>query len=154
MTTSSRTLRLVLTALALVALIVVPTALAAKGGGGGNGGGKGGGKNGGSASSLALVMVDDANVDGLPNYGETITFDVSTTATTEPYVNVVCSQGGSTVYGASAGFFDSYPWPWTRNFKLSSSYWTGGAADCSAELYFHDGRGFKTLATIKFSVAA
>ena len=54
-------------------------------------------------------MVTDVNGNGSPNWGDTVTFDVSTTATTEPYVDLVCSQNGVVVYGATAGFFASYP---------------------------------------------
>jgi hypothetical protein len=130
--------------------LIASTALAARGGNGG----KGPGKPGGGSGTISLVMVSDANANGAPNYADTITFNVSTDATNEPYVSVSCSQGGSVVYGGSAGFFDGYPWPWNQNFALYSSYWTGGAADCAAELYLHDGRQFKTLATMAFHVDA
>ena len=135
-------------ALIVLTLLVAP-ALAAKGGNGG------GGKPGGSGSStVSLLMVTDGNGNGTPNYSDVVTFQISTSATDAPYVNVTCSQNGNVVYGGSAGFFVSYPWPWTRNFTLSSSYWSGGAADCAAELYLHDGRRFKTLATMTFRVEA
>src|SRR4051795_8199868 len=66
--------RRVIAALALTGafLAVASPALAAKGGGGGGGGGggkPGGGSTGGS-SSMSLVMVDDANGDGLPNWND------------------------------------------------------------------------------------
>src|SRR3954452_23954398 len=65
-------------------LAVASPAMAAKGGGGG------GGKPSGGSSSLSVVMVSDANADGLPNYGDTITFSVSTKATSQPYVQLDC----------------------------------------------------------------
>ena len=131
--------------LAVLALALVPAAgLAAKGGnpergggGGGNGGGGngGGGKPGGGGSngSLTLVMVTDQDGNGAPNWGDTITFNVSSTSTT-PYVSVRCRQGGTLVYAADAGFYDSYPWPGARLMPLSSPSWTGGAADCTTTL--------------------
>ena len=135
--------------LAVLALALVPAAgLAAKGGGaGGGGGGKpggGGGKPGGGSgsSSLTLVMVSDANGNGSPNWGDMITFNVSSTSTT-PFVSVRCYQGGTLVYAADAGFYDSYPWPGARLMPLSSPSWTSGAADCtttvngSPSLSFH-----------------
>lgn len=140
---------------ALVALLVVGlmagTTFAAKGGGGG--GHKGGGSTGGG--SLAVVMVADANANGLPNWADQITFTVSTTATAKPLVVLYCYQSGALVYQHSAGFYPGYPWPDAQIFTLSSSVWTGGSADCSAQLYMSDGNGgFITLATMSFPVAA
>ncbi len=114
------------------------TVFAAKGGGGGAGSGGGGGRgghNGGSTtSSLAVVMVSDSNGNGAPDFRDTITFKVSTTATQYPYVDLGCYQGGTLVMSASAGFYPSYPWPGAQNIPLSSPSWTGGAADCVATL--------------------
>ena len=134
------------TALAVLALVALPGAFAAKGG---KGGGKGGGGNGGS---LSLVMVEDMNTDGLPNYKEVVTFDVSTTAD-KPYVNVRCYQGTAFVYDSWAGF---YVGAWFgQNFTLSSSYWTPGAADCTARLVTWSNNGREqTLATMGFPVGA
>jgi hypothetical protein len=92
-------------------------------------------------------MVVDQNGNGLPNWGDTITFNVSTTATTQPYVEVTCSQNGAVVYSAWAGFYDSYPWPGSQLMPLYSPSWTGGAADCTAVLD-------PNLATLKFHVDA
>lgn len=144
---------------ALVALLVVGlmagTTFAAKGGGGGGGGshGKPGGGSGGG--TLALVVVTDANANGLPNWADQITFTVSTTATAKPLVVLYCYQSGALVYQHSAGFYPGYPWPDAQVFTLSSSVWTGGSADCSAQLYMSDGNGgFITLATRSVPVGA
>jgi hypothetical protein len=119
----------------LIALLVVGlmagSVFAAPGGGKGGGKGKPGG--GSTTGSLTLVMVADANANGLPNWNDTITFTVNSTST-YPYVSVRCYQSGTLVYGADAGFYDSYPWPGARNMPLSSPSWTGGAADCNATL--------------------
>ena len=129
-------------------LLAVPV-LAAKGGGGGGGGGK---PAGGGSGSLSLVMVTDANADGLPNAGDTVTFNVTSSAD-RPYVSVNCYQGGSWVYSASAGFFAAYPW--SRDFILSATSWPGGAADCTAMLYTtRDGIRINTLATVSFAAGA
>src|SRR6478735_5105989 len=54
---------------------------------------------------------------------------------------------------SSAGFFPDYPWPWAQNFTLRSDYWTGGAADCTATLYYSAGHNkFPVLATASFHV--
>jgi hypothetical protein len=140
-------------AITILVLGLVPVALAGKGGNGGGGGGKRGGGTGGSGT-LSVAMVADANQDGLPNWGDTIKFDVSTTATTEPHVDVTCSQGGVLVYSAWTGYYASYPWPWTQNMTLSSQAWTGGSAVCTAVLSAYSGTSVTTLGTLNFSVAA
>jgi hypothetical protein len=131
---------------ALIALLIVSlavgTALAGKGGA------KGGGKpSGGGNSTIALVMVADENGNGTPNWHDTITFEIATTATASPYLSVTCFQNGTLVYGADAGFYADYPWPGARNMPLYSPAWTGGAADCTAVLN-------RKLATLRFHVGA
>ena len=103
-------------------------------------------------SSLELVVVNGP--DGVPNWGEDVTFKVSQTATDEPHVDLNCSQNGTNVYGATTGYYASYPWPWTQVMKLSSQKWTGGAADCTATLYYFDGRKTPVLKTLSFHVDA
>jgi hypothetical protein len=105
-----------------------------------------------STAGLELVVV--SGPDSTPNWGEQITFNVSQTATAEPHVDVVCSQGGATVYSATTGYYASYPWPWTQVMTLSSQTWTGGAADCTAKLYYFDGRKTPVLKTLSFAVGA
>jgi hypothetical protein len=85
------------------------------------------------SGSLTVKMVADANGNGSPDVGDTVSFNVSTTATDKPWVKVNCSQGGSWVYTSSAGFFAAYAW--APNFTLESTMWTSGAADCTATLY-------------------
>ena len=127
------------------ALALVPAALAAKGGGGGKA--SGGGTNG--SSSLSLVMVTDANTPGL-SYGDTVTFNVSTTAS-YPSVQVACYQNGALVFAQSAGFFPTYAG--SKNFTLQDDRWSGGAADCTATLYTTSSNGKQTtLATESFHV--
>ena len=129
----------------------VPAAFAAKGGGG-NGGKP---STGSSSLSIQKPLVYDTNGDGVPNWGDTITFNISQTATTEPYVDLTCSQNGVVVYGATAGFFASYPWPWTQNMKLGSQMWAGGNASCAAVLYMFYGGGKKQiLAKLSFTAYA
>src|SRR6266566_4110197 len=68
----------------------------------------------GSGGSLTLAMVTDVNADGLPNWGDQVKFDVSTTATTTPHVSLQCSQSGVLVYTTETGYYAGYPWPWTQ----------------------------------------
>jgi hypothetical protein len=132
-------------AIGALVLSLVPVALAGKGTGG-KGKPGGGGTTGGSGT-ISLTMVSDINGNGAPNWGDTITFHVSTTATTNPYVEVTCYQGTTLVYSAWAGFYDSYPWPGQRLMPLSSPSWASGAADCRAVLN-------SGLATLTFHVNA
>jgi hypothetical protein len=90
-------------------------------------------------------MVDDANGNGAPNWADTITFNITTSASS-PYLSLKCYQGGTLVYGADAGFYEGYPWPGARNMPLQSPAWTGGAADCTATV--------NTGGSLSFSVAA
>jgi hypothetical protein len=136
----------------LMAITILP-ALAARGGnGGGKGKGSGGGGTTGGTSSLAYRVL--TGTDTTPNWGEQVTFDVQTTATAKPLVQLNCYQGDE-VYAASAGFWDGYPWPQDQIFTLKSSVWTGGGADCTARLYSSNGNGgFTTITTIGFRVEA
>jgi hypothetical protein len=137
-------------ALAL-ALVFVPAGLAAKGGGGtGGGGNKPGGGSG--TGTVKLVVVSSPYSDGLPHWGGQVTYTVSTTATTQPYVSTTCYQGSALVLGTSAGFFPSYPWQSAQVVPLQTQVWTGGAADCTAKLYSMNGGRQTTLSTLSFHV--
>jgi len=136
----------VLGGIALVAsLALVPAAFAGKPTGG----------SGGSGGTISLVMKYDANGDGLPNVMDKITFAVSTTATTKPWVTVTCDQGGTQVYKASNGIFAT---SLNQIFTLGSNSWTSGAASCTAYLQnwsSYSKRGTITnLASMSFSVGA
>jgi hypothetical protein len=137
----------VLAALAVAALALVPAALAGKGGAAGKPG-----VGGSSSSSLSLVMVSDANLDGLPNFADVITFNVSTSASM-PSVELACYQNGSLVYTSTRGFYPTYMW--SDNYLLEGGYWAGGAANCTATLYTTSKSGSKTtLATLSVPVGA
>jgi hypothetical protein len=129
---------------------LVPTALAGKGKPGGGGGGKPGG---GGSSSISVVVVSSPHNDGLPHYGGQLTFTVSTTATSRPFVALACYQGGTMVYSMSAGFFPEYPFMTT--YTLQSDYWTGGAANCTATGYYFTSNGRENVfATKTFTAEA
>jgi len=121
--------------------ILAPSALDGKPGGGGG------------SSSFTLRMVTDVNGNGLPNWGDQVTFNVATSATTTPRVDLTCSQNGVVVLGATAGFYEGYPWPWTQIMTLSSPSWPSGAADCKAVLYYFGGRKNVVLSTINFTAS-
>ena len=124
--------------------LIAGSAFAAKGGG--KPGGGGGGHHGTSTTStLRVVMVEDANGNGSPNWNDTITYNVTSTSSS-PFVSTRCYQGGSVVFAADAGFYADYPWPGARNMPLYSPSWTGGSADCKA--YVND------VLTLTFQVGA
>jgi hypothetical protein len=128
------------------AIALAPAALAVKGGGGGKG------KPGPTPTgSFSLVLVN--STDGVPHWGQRITFNVTSTARYY-FVAVSCYQSGVRVYRADKGFYPG--WPWSKEFTLLSYAWSGGAADCNAELYsqYSDGSNHRTLATMSFAVAA
>ena len=129
-------------AFVVLALALVPVALAGKPGAGGT-----------TGSSLVTAMVVDQNGNGAPNWNDQITFNVATTATTKPWVKLNCYQSGVWVSTSTAGFFAAYAW--APNFTLSSGGWTSGAGDCTATLYMVTSNGrTKNLASLSFHVDA
>ncbi len=131
---------LVVLVVAAVGIVAVTSSLAAKSGGGHT-----------SGSSVSLVMTTDQNGDGLPNYGDSVFFKVSTTATNAPNVALECWQNGAEVYYWTVG---EYPWyPWSQNFILASTPWTSGAANCTATASYQSNKRTVQLATLNFNVS-
>src|SRR5439155_20856240 len=121
-----------------------PAAIAARGGGGGSGTTSG-------TSTISLVVLNSS--DGLPHWSGKVTFNVSTTATDQPYVNLLCYQKGVLVAEGWAGYFEG-ALNSSRNFGLASGAWQGGEADCTAWLDMHTKRGWQHLASTSFHVYA
>lgn len=136
-------------AVAVLALSATGVAFAGKGAGG-SGGPK-------SSSSIRLVTVaaDGAKVvGGAPAFGDQITYDVTTTATTEPYVETSCSQNGKLVYKQTQGFFAGF-YGGSQMFTLGPTpNWQGGAASCTARLLAMVNGDARTLSTTTFDVTA
>jgi hypothetical protein len=128
----------------LVALVLVPAALAAKGGNGTKG----------SDPSLTLVVLGSAPTGAAatqPQWGQQVTFDVVKDASSSwSSVGVECVQNGAPVYR------QALPYPFgDLTFTLSGYWWTGGAADCTATLSAEGNNGkWTTLATTSFHVNA
>jgi hypothetical protein len=148
MTRKTPAARIACTAAFLVlALALVPAALAGKGKPGG------GGSTGGTGTITGPVLVVDNNGDGLANWGDIVRFNVSTTATTEPYVNLKCYQNGVLVAEGWRGYFSGSLD--TPNFGLYAGPWMGGAADCTAYLDKSTSRGgMQQLGSFSFHVNA
>ena len=143
----------------VLSLALVPGAFAGKSGGGGGGGGghRGGGGGGltytGSFVGTNPVMAVDKNGNGSPNAGDTVTFNVSSTAPF-PFVRVDCYQGTANVLTQTQGFYTG--WLWGTKFYLGGYVWTSGAANCTATLYSQSSSGTvePTEATLSFAVGA
>jgi hypothetical protein len=111
-----------------------------------------------STSSISLAPMGAATTTG-PSYGQAVTFNVSTTATTQPFVHLRCSQGGTLVYESwQAWFYGKYG---VQSFTLggTTAWQGGGAADCTAYLENWDGYGvnggkISLLASTTFHVNA
>jgi hypothetical protein len=129
------------------ALAVAPTALA-KGPSGGGGGGKGGGGSTGGSGTISAPINETPHADGLIHHGDWVTFNISTTATTQPWVVLTCYQNGALVLQGKDGFFAGAISG--TDFGLSSDVWTGGAATCTAQL---ETPSWSVLASTSFSVA-
>ena len=131
--------------IAVLCLACTPAALAAK---------SGGARSTSGSSSLALVMVNDVNGNGLPNWGDTVTFKVSTTATTTPEVRTVCYQKGTEVYYHVGGFYSGDPWaPGDQMFRLDSYLGTSEPGECTATLFSYTPKtGETNLAHLSFQV--
>ena len=115
------------------------------------------GKSSGSSSIagpyLASTDGQQANTATItPSFGQSITFDVSTTATSNPFVNVNCYQNGVLVMNSWSAFF---PGGTGQDFGLYSPAWQSGAANCTADLGMLASNGkWKVLASMSFSVTA
>jgi len=151
-TRKSRVLRIALFGSVILALALTPVAFAGGGGGGGKKGGGGGGTTTGGGT-LALVMVTDKNGNGAPDWGDTVTWRV-TSSSVEPHVDLTCSRGGTVIYSATTGFYASYPWPWTQQMTLTSTLWSSGSASCVGKLYYFSGSGSVTQASVSFTAGA
>jgi hypothetical protein len=97
---------------------------------GGSGKPGGGGTTSGGGGTISLVLLN--STDGQAHFGQDVTFNVSTTATTKPWVSVRCYQGGTLVEKDSNGMFAG---SLDEIFTLGGSpAWQSGDADCTATL--------------------
>jgi len=116
--------------LAILLFVFVLAAAPAAVAGRGKGRGGGGGTTTGGSGSLSMVMVT-RTADGLPHWGNVVTFRLTTTLS-QPWVHLVCSQSGVVVAQGWNGYFVGSLTG--TNFGLYSPQWSKGAADCTAYL--------------------
>ena len=108
--------------------------------------GKGKGQTGRIAYGISMEMVNDVNENDLPNFGDSVKFNVATTETY--FVTLNCYQGASWVYAAGG-------YPAGSELILAANSWPGGAADCTATAFTTiDGSRTTTLGTLSFRVEA
>jgi len=141
--------RIALTASLLGALALAGAAFAVNGAG----------SNKSSSSSISAPLIVSSTTASPttptsgPSYGDTITFNVSTTATDMPFVNLVCYQNGALVLNGT-GLFSAADTS-VKTFVLASGLWTGGAADCTATLFMYTNSvKTKVLASTSFHADA
>ena len=109
-----------------------------------------------SSSSVTLVPLSTAalsataSTSGVP-FGSQVTFNVSTTATSFPWVEVRCSQGKTLVYAQTMGFFSSFYTAPVYQLGPTAS-WSSGAAACTATLFSYESARRHDLATTAFNV--
>lgn len=110
----------------------------------------------GRQSSISLVLLSRAAAEAdasSPNFGDQVTFEISTSAT-RPQVNTECFQNGERVYSEWHGFFDGALGG--RTFTLGPTpSWLSGAADCQARVVEWASNGKqRTLASMRFHAGA
>jgi hypothetical protein len=117
-----------------------------------NPGNKGGGRPPkGSMYTLSYKVTTDKNNDGLPNFTEGLTFDVSPIPTMNTWGELQCFKNSVLVSSETNGFFTSYPWDQTYTLG-PTSVWTEGGADCSGTLFYTSNSKRVVLASTSFHV--
>jgi hypothetical protein len=113
-----------------------------------------------STSSISLVVMafgaTSTTAPTSPSFGQQVTFAVSTTETTQPFVHLKCWQSKTLVLEGWQGFFDTALG--SQQFVLGPTpAWQGGAATCTAYLENWDQYSSKgkvtQLASTTFNVA-
>jgi hypothetical protein len=147
---TSRTFLIMLAMATILATVTTGAAVAGKCEHGNNPHCSGGGSGSGDGT-ISLVLLE--STDGLPHYGQKVTFDVATTATDKPWVELDCYQGGVLVYQDWRGFFDGSLTG--QVFILgTSNAWQSGDADCTAWLMTYTSKGWSEVVSTSFHVYA
>ena len=110
-----------------------------------------------SSSSISLKLMAAPTTSGTtdPSYGQDVTFNVSTNATSQPFVHLKCTQNGTLVYEGWQSWWNG---PQTFTLGGTTAWQGGGAADCTAYLENWDAYSQKgkisVLASTSFHVNA
>jgi len=132
----------ILTAAVVAALVAMPAATFAKGGGGGSGA---------TNSWIAVASVSGA-AGTVPVLGSSVSFSTGYPSNVQnPRIEVLCYQNGSLVYGEAGATTDTFLLGGGGSIWLS----TGGGATCTANLFYfgsHAGsQTYNLLATTGFT---
>jgi hypothetical protein len=111
----------------------------------------GGGGHPTSGMPISVVTVVDQNLNGLPNWADTVHFSF-TTSNPYPNVSVTCTQNGGLVFGDSHPYYWPNLWDDNGNVVLSSPSWQSGAADCKVVVKGTSGGKTVTLGSTSFHV--
>jgi hypothetical protein len=139
--------RIACTAAFLVALVLVPAALAGKGGGGGKPTGGGGGTTGGGGYTVGL------STPGPYTFGETVYTTTNAPQVAMSYVGMSCSENGVLLLSGthanwSGGWYFNYAW------QLGpSQVWGGGPANCTVTVFHISNNKQITDASSTFQVS-
>jgi hypothetical protein len=115
-----------------------------------------GGSSSGTTTISQPILVTDNNANGAVDWSDKIRFNVSSTQTAMPFVSLKCYQGSTLVSQGTEGYFAGALDDGV--FGLYSPSWTGGAADCTADVKSGDAKLAKQrdaiLASVSFHVNA
>ena len=101
-----------------------------------------------SSSNLSV-----AGATSGPRSGDRSRFEISTSQSSSPFVNLRCYQDGALVLNSWSAFFDGGLGDGT--FGLGSPAWQSGAADCKADLGMYSAHSrWRVLASTSFRADA
>lgn len=100
-------------------------------------------------ATLSIVMMNDQNGNGSPNFGDQITFAISPSNIAWNQVNLAVTKDGVNVLSGLRT-----PADLGLGFGLSTATWQSEAGEAVAQLIAFDGRKEILLAELIFSVAA
>jgi hypothetical protein len=106
------------------------------------------GKPSAGTASVSVVYMDGATE---AHFAARVTFNISTTATSSPFIHLKCWQGGTLVEEAWQGFFSTalgHQWIYLGPTPL----WQSGDAECTAYVEKSTKRGFSVLGSTSFHV--
>lgn len=104
------------------------------------------------SGSMTLRMIADNNHNGLPNWGDTVAFDVASSVASST-LQLGCYQNGSNVMSVQNQYDNISPSSSNRYLTLSSASWAGGPADCRATLFNVEHGKTHDLASYNFHVS-
>jgi hypothetical protein len=103
-----------------------------------------------NSSSITLKVMTGSAPTSAVLYGSNVSFNVSTTATNFPWVEVLCFNGRTLLFGQVQGFANGAQPVYSLG---PTQVWSGGSASCTATLFSTDSGKRKDLASTSFTVS-